>query len=137
MLSVWVAIGSYVPQEHQIAFPILLVPSFESDDSFPGQFSFTDSFETQGSYMFGGSFVKSDNYLLSEVSLSPVPLFSSSKALFISSDFDIFKIKLILSSKFVLSFLSLLDIWYNTARSAIVFWTNEVNDQKKVNNFLL
>ena len=97
------------------------MPSSESDDSFPGQFSFTDSFETQGSYMFGSSFVKSDNYLLSEVSLSSVPLFSSSKALFKSSDFDIFKIKLILSSKFVLSFLSLLDILYNTARSAIVF----------------
>ena len=71
--------------------------------------------------MFGSSFVKSDNYLLSEVSLSSVPLFSSSKALFISSDFDIFRIKLVLFSTFVVSFLSLLDILYNTALSAIVF----------------
>ena len=51
-----------------------------------------------------------------------VPLFSSSEALFISSDFDIFIMKLILSSKFVLSFLSLLDILYEKAHSTIFFF---------------
>ena len=51
------------------------------------------------------------------------PLFSSSEALFASSDFDIFMMKLVLSSKFVLSFLSSLDIFYNKALSTIIFWT--------------
>ena len=40
MLSAWVAIGLYLPKEHQRVFPILLVSFSESDDSFPGQFSF-------------------------------------------------------------------------------------------------
>ena len=34
---------------YQRVFPILLVPSSESDDSFTWQFSFTDTFEIQGS----------------------------------------------------------------------------------------
>ena len=67
-----------------------VVSSSESDDSFPGQFPFTDSFEAQGSYMYGCSFVKSDKYSLSEVSLLSVPLFSSSETLFISSDLATF-----------------------------------------------
>ena len=46
MLSAWVAIGLYLSQEHQGVLPILFVSSSESDDLFPGQFSFTDSFET-------------------------------------------------------------------------------------------
>ena len=68
MLSAWVAIGLNLPQEHQRVFSILLVSSRECDHSFPGQFFFTDSFETQGSYMYGHSFVKSDEYWPSEVS---------------------------------------------------------------------
>ena len=77
--------------------------SSESDNLFPRQFSFTDSFETQGSYMYDCSFVKYGNYSSSEVSLSSVLLFSSSEeALFINSDFNIFMMKLFLSSKFVL-----------------------------------
>ena len=48
MLSAWVAIGLYLPEEHQRVFPILLVSSSDFDDSFSGQFSFTDFFETQG-----------------------------------------------------------------------------------------
>ena len=87
MHSPWVVIALYLLQEHQRVFPILLVSSSESDDSFPGQFSFTDSFETQVFYMYGCSFVKSDKYSSSEISLSSIPLFSSSEALFISSDF--------------------------------------------------
>ena len=115
MFSARVAIGLYLPQKHQIVFPILLVPS-ESDDSFPRQFSLTGTFETQGSYMYGYSFVKSDKYSSSQVPLSSFPLFPSSKARFIRSDFDIFHTKLVLSSKFVLSFLSLLNILYKKKR---------------------
>ena len=123
MLSAWVAIGLHLSQENQRVFPILLVFSSESDDSFPGQFYFTDSFETQGSYMYGCSFVKSDKYSSSEISLSSIPLFSSSEALslFRVSDFDFFMVKPVLSSKFTLSFLSLLDILYKKAYSTIVF----------------
>ena len=47
--------------------------------------------------------------------------FLSSEALFLSSDFDIFMIKLVLSSKFVMSFSSLLDILYKIALSTTVF----------------
>ena len=46
ILSAWVAIGLHLPQEHQRVFPILLVSSSESYDSFPGQFSFMDFFRT-------------------------------------------------------------------------------------------
>ena len=72
-------------------------------DSFPGQFSFLD-FEKQGSYLYSCSLVKRDKYSPSEALLSPVPLFLSSEALFISSYFDIFIMKLVLSSRFVSSF---------------------------------
>ena len=41
ILAAWVAIGLYLPQEHQRVFPILLVPSSQSDDSFPGQLIFS------------------------------------------------------------------------------------------------
>ena len=101
MLSAGVAIGLYLPQEHLRVFPILLVSSSAADDFFPGQFYFTEFCETQGLYMYGCSFVKSDKYSSPEVSLSSVPLFSSSEALslFIGSDF--FIVKLILSSKFI------------------------------------
>ena len=123
MLSAWPAIGLHLPQENQRLLPILLVPSSEPDYSFPGQFYFTDFFETQGSYMYGCSFVKSGTYSSSEISLSSGPLFSSSEALslFRGSDFDIFLVKPVLSSKFVLSFLRLLDILYKKAYSTIVF----------------
>ena len=57
----------------------------ESNDSFPGEFSFMDSFETQGLYMHSFSLVKSDKYSLSEFSLSSAPLFSSFEVLFMSS----------------------------------------------------
>ena len=53
MLSAWVAIGLYISQELQRVFPIRLTSSSESDDSFPGQFSVTDSSKTQVSYMCG------------------------------------------------------------------------------------
>ena len=76
----------------------------ESHHYFPGQCSFTDTFETQGSNMYGCSFAKSEKYSSSEVSLSSVQLFSSSEALFINSDFDILVMKLVLSSKSFLSF---------------------------------
>ena len=69
-------------QELQRVFPILLASSSKSDDSFPGQFSFMTSFETQGLFMHSCNFVKSDKYSWSEVSLSSVPLFSFSEALF-------------------------------------------------------
>ena len=64
------------------------------------------------------SFVKWDKDSSTTVSLSWVPWFS---AVFISSDFDIFIIELVLSSKFVLNFLSLLDIWCKEALSTIDF----------------
>ena len=79
-----VAFDLHLPQEHQGIFPILLLPSSESDDSFPGQLSFRDSFETIFSHV-----------------------------------------------KFVLSFLSLLDILYKKALSIIFFFERHVvNDQK-------
>ena len=73
----------------------------EFDDTFPEQFSLTSSFETQGLYMHGYSFVKSDKFSSSKASLSSVPLLSSPEALFINSDFDNFMMKLVLSSKFI------------------------------------
>ena len=90
MLSAYVAIGLNLPEEHERVFPNLLVSSSESDYSFPLWFPFTGSFESWGSYMYCCSFAKSDKYLLLEVSLSSVPLFSSSEALFISSGFYTF-----------------------------------------------
>ena len=54
-------------------------------------------------------------------SLIEVPWFSSSETLFISSDIDIFMMKLLLSSRFVLHFLSLLDILCKEAISTISF----------------
>ena len=63
----------------------VFIYSSKSDDSFPGQFCFTDSFETLDSYMHGYSFVKSAKYSLPEVSLSSVPLSLSFEGLFISS----------------------------------------------------
>ena len=81
---------------------------------------FQGLFWNTGLYMYGCSFLKSGKYSSSEVPLSSILFFSSSKILFVSSDFDIFLIKL-LSSKFVLSFLSLFDIWYKKALSTIVF----------------
>ena len=72
----------YLSQEHQRVFSTLLVSSSQFDDSFLGQFSFTDSFETQGLHMYGCSFVNTENYSSSEVLLSSVPLFSSFETLF-------------------------------------------------------
>ena len=71
------------------------MPFSEFDHSFSEQFFFTDSFETQGSYVYGCSFVKSDKYASSEVSLSSVSLFSSSEVLFTSSGLEIFIMKLV------------------------------------------
>ena len=119
MFSAWVAFSLHLPQEHQRVFPILLVTSSEPDDSFP--FLFTDSFETQGLYMYGFSFVKWEKYSSSELSLSLVPLFSSSRALFTSSGPDIFMMKLVYSSKFVFNFPSLLYVLYKKAFSTIAF----------------
>ena len=62
ILSEWVAIGLHWPQEYKRVFPILLVSYSKSDDTFPEQFSFTDSFETQVLYMYDCSFVKSEKY---------------------------------------------------------------------------
>ena len=83
--------------------------SSESDGFFPGH-SFTDSFETQGAYVYCCSFKKSHKYLSAEVSFSSVPLLSSSEALVRSSDFDNFVMKIGLYWKFVPRPLSLLDI---------------------------
>ena len=120
MFSAWVAFGLYLPQEHQRVFPILLVTSSEPDDSFP--FLFTDSFETQGLYMYGFSFVKWEKYSSSELSLSLVPLFSSSRALFTSSGPDIFMMKLVYSSKFVFNFPSLLMFYIRKLLARLLFW---------------
>ena len=50
MFSTWVAIGVVcIYRKNTRKY------SFEPDDSFPEQFSFTESFETQGSYMCGYS----------------------------------------------------------------------------------
>ena len=81
---------------------------FRSDYSFPRHLFFRDSFKTPGLYMHGWYY--SDNYSSSEVSLYSFPLFPSSEVLFINSSFGMFLMKLVLSSKFVLSFWSLLDI---------------------------
>ena len=70
MFFAWVTIGLYLLQEHQIVIPILLLSYSISDYSFPGQFFFFYSFESQGSYIYGCSFVKSDKYSSSEVSFS-------------------------------------------------------------------
>lgn len=121
MLSSWVSIGLYLRKEDKRVFPILLVCSSESNDSFFGQFSFTDSLETQDLCMYGSSFVTSDKYSSSEVSLYSVLLFSFSKVMFRSQDFEIFMMKLDLSSKFVFSFLILLDILDKKTLSTIVF----------------
>ena len=128
------AIGLNLPQEHQRVFPILQESSSESDDSFPYQFSFRDSFETQGLHMYDCSFLKSDKYSSSEVSLSSVPLFSSSRALFVSSDFDIFMMKLCFTK---ICFESLVDILVEKALSTIVFFECiDTNVQKEINNFV-
>lgn len=88
----------------------------------------SNSCKTQGLYLYGCGFVKPDKYSSSEISHSSVPLFSSSGALFLSSDFDILMRKLALFSEFVLRFLSLRDILYKQRF--------DVSDQKKSNNFL-
>ena len=110
--------------------------SFESDDSFPGQLSFLESFETEGSYICNCNFAKLDKYSSSQVSLSSVPLFSYSKALFVSSDFDIFMLKLVLSSKFLWTSLSLLDILYNKPLSTFFFLIVITSMVREINNFL-
>ena len=93
--------------------------SSESDGFFPGHFSFTDSFETQGAYVYCCSFKKSHKYLSAEVSFSSVPLLSSSEALVRSSDFDNFVMKIGLYWKFVPRPLSLLDILYKKTLGTI------------------
>ena len=123
-------------QELQRVFPILLASSSKSDDSFPGQFSFMTSFETQGLFMHSYNFVKSDKYSWSEVSLSSVPLFSFSEALFVNSGFGIFIMKFVLPSKFVLSFLSYLIFYVRKLLARLLFERDDVDDLKKVNNFL-
>ena len=125
MIFAWVAISLHLPQKRKRVFPILLVLSSEPDDSFLEQFFLTDSFETQDLYMYDCRFAKSDKYSSSEVSLSSVSLFLSSEALllFIGPSFYIFMDKLLLSSKFILSFLSLLDILLKEVRNTIVSWT--------------
>ena len=77
-----------MPRHKPWNLPKFRTLSYESDDSFPGEFSFMDCFKTQRLYLNDCSFVKSDSYSSSEVSHSSIPLFSSSEAQFISSDFD-------------------------------------------------
>ena len=139
MLSSWVSIGLYLPKEHQRVFAILLVCSSESNDSSLGQLSFTGSLETQDLCMYGSSFAKSEKYPSSEVSLYSVLLFSFSKEMFISQDFDIFMMKLDLSSKFVFSFLILLDILDKKTLSTIVFFLNAMKSviRKRLMTFYL
>ena len=111
--------GLYLLWEHQRVFPIQLLPSSECGNFFTWQFSFTDSFETQVTYMYCCSFKKSDKYSSAEVSLSSVPLFSSSEALVISYDSDIFVMKIALSWKFVGRLLSLLEVLYKNIRKPL------------------
>ena len=111
--------GLYLLWEHQRVFPIQLLLSSESGNFFTWQFSFTDSFETQVTYMYCCSFKKSDKYSSAEVSLSSVPLFSSSEALVISYDSDIFVMKIALSWKFVGRLLSLLEVLYKNIRKPL------------------
>ena len=89
--------------------------------------------------MYGSSFVKSEKYPSSEVSLYSVLLFSFSKVMFISQDFDIFMMKLDLSSKFVFSFLILLDILDKKTLSTIVFFLNAMKSviRKRLMTFYL
>ena len=124
LCSHWFVLTIITPE----SISILLLSSSKSDDSFPWKLSFIESLETQSSYICSCSFEKSDKYSSFEVQLSSVSLFSPSEALFISSDFDSFMMYLVLSSKFVLSFLSLLDILYKKAPSTIVL----VNAMKSV-----
>ena len=66
------------------------------------QFSFLiDALEIQGSYMYACSFEESDMDSSLEDSLSWVKLFSSSEEFCIGSEFDIFTMNLVLSSKIV------------------------------------
>ena len=116
LCSHWFVLTIRTPE----SISILLLSSSKSDDSFPWKLSFIKSLETQSSYICSCSFEKSDKYSSFEVQLSSVPLISPSEALFISSDFDRFMLDLVLSSKFVLSFLSLLDVLNKKAPSTIV-----------------
>ena len=128
-----VAFDFHLPQENQRVFPILLLPSSESDYSFPREISLGGTFlKNIGFVHVGYSFVKSGKDLSSEVLLSSVSLFSFSVPLFIRSGFDVFMIKLVLSSKFALSFLSLIYVLYKNC----FFERNHVSDQKAINNFL-
>ena len=116
LCSHWFVLTIRTPE----SISILLLSSSKSDDSFPWKLSFIESLETQSSYICNCSFEKSDKYSSFEVQLSSVPLFSPSEALFISSDFGRFMLDLVLSSKLVLSFLSLLDVLNKKAPSTIV-----------------
>ena len=116
LCSHWFVLTIRTPE----SISILLLSSSKSDDSFPWKLSFIESLETQSLYICSCSFEKSDKYSSFEVQLSSVPLISPSEALFISSDFDRFMLDLVLSSKFVLSFLSLLDVLNKRAPSSIL-----------------
>ena len=119
MSSLWFAFTTHKNTREYFQFYCCLLLNLTI--LFVGQFYFRDSFQTQGLYMYGCRFVKSGKYSSSEVSIFSVPLFPFFEALFISSDFGIFILKLVWSSSFFLSFVGLLDIFWKKAPSTIIF----------------
>ena len=119
MSSLWFAFTTHKNTREYFQFYCCLLLNLTI--LFVGQFYFRDSFQTQGLYMYGCRFVKSGKYSSSEVSIFSVALFPFFEALFISSDFGIFILKLVWSSSFFLSFLGLLDIFWKKAPSTIIF----------------
>ena len=118
--SAWVVFDLYLPQEHQKRFPILMLPSSKSDDFFLGSCLSCRTGTTHVQTLcFKKIYERSSGILLKhnvrtcsvadllsqksnihlKVSLSSVPLFLSSEALLISSDFDTLMMKLVFSSK--------------------------------------
>ena len=134
MLSTRVTTGLYLPQEHQRVFPIFLVPPSESDDNFSDKLFWNTWIVHVLLQLFKARQVF---ILLSFTLFSPIIFIFPSTAYCISSEFDIFITILVLSSKFVLSFLRLLDILYKKALSTFFFFFfDDVIDQKEINNFL-
>ena len=82
MLSAWVAIGLYLPQEHQRVFPILLVSASESNDSFPGEFFFHGLFwNTTEAATWGGVLWKKVSFKISQNSKPPASNFIKKETL--------------------------------------------------------
>ena len=108
----------------QRVFQILLVSFSETDNSFPEHFFFRTLLKhvKKCSYLYVCSFVKSDKYSWSEISLFLSTIIFIFQSTFLSLDFDVCMMRLDLSLKFVLRFLSLLDILHKKALSTIAFF---------------